>query len=102
MKEIKKEDKQDVSIVRQAEVEKKNIFKGSIKHIPGQTLWRYNLKSEVLDKAVVKEVVSIVGNKSVIKRSVSTEEYDQFFLALNRKNAVRKLNKVGLKVKENE
>lgn len=79
MKETKKEDKQDISIVRQAEIEKKKLFRGSIKFVPGQTLWRYNLKSEILEKAVVKEVVSIVGNKSVIKRSVSTEEYDQFF-----------------------
>lgn len=106
MKETQGHKSDQTKIHAQAEIEKKRLFKESMKRKPGLTLFKYDIEKEVLTVAVIKETVFYPMNyngEATVKREVEVlSENEAFFYSLNRKNAIRKLTKLGLKIKEDE
>lgn len=98
MKEIKSEIKQDVQLHAQKEVEKKTVFIGSLRKEPGLTLWVYNVIHKTLSKAAIETKAVYSGSKVSYKNNVRREPGDQFFYALNEKNARKKVAKQGLEI----
>ena len=80
-----------IEIVIQKEVKKELKLIGSQRKISGLTLWQFNENTKELTKARFKESSYVIGGG--IKLSVITEENCIYFQALNRKNALKKINK---------
>jgi len=96
----KSKPKERTEEVRPAEIKKgkKKVF--STTPHPGHTVWEYDTKSGILIPALIEEQYVIVKGESIRKRSVNVRQCCKYFSALNRKNAVRKLNGFGLQVND--
>lgn len=100
MKEIQEKKQDEISVHAQAEINKIRQFKASIKRKPGLTLFCYDAKSQSLKKAEIRETVVVLNGEYKTKREVDVlSEYEAYFYALNFKSAIKKLNKLGFKVK---
>lgn len=78
------------------EQEKKTIKHiGSMRMVRGLTVFKYDLRFGTLEKAVMQTNVQTDGK---IRHEIKVTDYDIYFQALNRKNAVRKLANLGYKV----
>ena len=90
----KLQDKQEIHAPRQQEAQLKYL--GSMKAIPGLTLWQYHLQTSELTKAEFEEapVVFHEGNVIKPKKKVLRQNDCLYVQALNVKNAVKKLNKM--------
>lgn len=110
MKELSKKTKEETAIVKQAEINKGLKFMGSQRIQKGHTMWQYNLNTGELIAAKMEAEAVMMPERSgfmgiripagtVIKSKIVSEENCQYFPALNRKNAIKKLNKIGLWVK---
>lgn len=100
MKEIQPQDKDQVSIVAEKEIEKKQILRGSIRRIKGLILYKMSTKtgniSEVnLEKSKIASFSKKQG-KQVTKAKL--EENYLYEQALNPKNAKRKFEKAVKKI----
>lgn len=92
MKESQLNLKEDIQIVGQKEIEKKTKFIGSMKKIPGHTLFEFNLETLMLGRAEVKQEAAITGNGGhKVTTRVDQKENCIYIQALNLKNARRKL-----------
>lgn len=99
MKEISKKTKEDIAIVKQAEINKGLKFVGRQRIHRNHIMWQFNTVTGELKPAVIEaEVVANIAEYKT-KKKVITVEGCQYFPALNRKNAIKKLNKIGLWVK---
>lgn len=110
MKELSKKTKEETAIVKQAEINKGMKFMGSQRIQKGHTMWQYNLDTGELSVAKMEAEAVMMPERDgfmgiripagiVTKTKVVTKENCQYFPALNRKNAIKKLNKIGLWVK---
>lgn len=88
--------KEEIAVHQEAEIKKGIKYIGSIKHQPGHTLFEYNFVTKELNLPVIEETWAIVNGKTVVKKTVKRQDNCQYFEALNRKNALKKLKKVGL------
>lgn len=87
----------NIEIVKQAEVEL--TLKGSIRNYNNLTLFEYNYETQEL--SIAKKVsLSIIDTncKSIFQSKVTQNKNCTYFLSLNRKNAIKKLNKNNLNV----
>lgn len=94
MKEIKINLKDQVQVHGQKQVESKKVFLGSIRKIPGHTLFEFNLDTYELQKAEIK--VDVIVNSSTeykTRTSVIKKENCIYIQALNLKNARKKILK---------
>lgn len=107
MKEINKKTKEQTAIIKQAEINKGLKFVGSQRMHRGHTMYQYNtVTGELIEAKMEAEAVMMpertgfMGIKIpagiVTKTKVVTVENCQYFPALNRKNAIKKLNSIGL------
>lgn len=98
MKEISKKAKEETAIVKQAEINKGLKFIGRQRIHRNHIMWQFNTVTGELKPAVIE--VEVVANitEHKTKKKVITEEGCQYFPALNRKNAIKKLNQKGLEV----
>lgn len=87
--EIYKADK--TKIVKQAEVKKESKLIGSMKVIPGLTLFEMDMKSGEIRKAVFKETIATFGGGGSSKLEFNPNS--MYVQALNLKNAKRKFEK---------
>ena len=89
-------DKNKPEFVKQVQQKYKHI--GSIKYRPGLTLWQFNTETGELNpaKVIVKEQLLWASEGDCTKktRSVIYEDKCVYILALNRKNAEKKILKV--------
>lgn len=95
--ELEKSEKIEISIEQQ---EKKTVkLINSQRHIPGLTLWEYNENTKELNKAEYHKEDLVLDDFSdrvesrVHRKRVHIKEGCQYFQALNRKNALRKISK---------
>jgi hypothetical protein len=99
--ELRVQDKIEVGVEQEQKTEIKYIT--SKRKVPGLVLWSYNKKEQTLKPAEYIPVEPTVDygktRERLPKNIVLTEEGCMYFQALNRKNATKKLNKVGLQVK---
>lgn len=96
--DFEKADKVEISIEEQEKKEVKLL--GSQRQIPGLTLWEYNEITKELKRAEFKEEALTLGDilngtTSInnFRKKVIINEGCQYFQALNRKNALRKIKK---------
>jgi hypothetical protein len=100
--EILKEDKIEIQAEQQQRKEIKLI--GSQRKIGGLTLWEFNFKDKTLSPAEYSKVnyelksLSSVDQDMIVKHRVITKEHCQYFQALNRKNALKKIKKAGYSI----
>jgi len=110
MKEISKKSKEETAIVKQAEINKGLKFVGRQRIHKGHTMWQYNLSNGELKEAKMESEVVMMPERAgfmgmkipagaVARNKIVSAENCQYFPALNRKNAIKKLNKIGLWVK---
>lgn len=104
MKEFDEIDKALDGVEIRAEQEKKKEVKliGKQRRIPGLTLWEFNKKTKDLEKAKFKkqDVILSTLDPTVVANStthhkVEINEGCFYFQALNKKNAQKKLKKLG-------
>lgn len=100
MKEIKQQDKDQIKIHKQAEIQKGLKYLGSTRIRPGHTLWEYNFVTGEIDKAKMDAQVIVTGDGQKVRKKVEVKENCQYIGALNRKNLIRKLRRHGFYVKE--
>lgn len=99
MKEISKKTKEDIAIVKQAEINKGLKFVGRQRIHRGHTMWQFNIMTGELIPAKIESQTVLTKEGTRNKKKITTVEGCQYFPALNRKNAIKKLNKIGLWVK---
>lgn len=106
MKELSKKTKEETVIVKQAEINKGLKFMGSQRIQKGHTMWQYNLDTGELSVAKMEAEAVMMPERSgfmgiripagiVTKTKVVAKENCQYFPALNRKNAIKKLKSIG-------
>lgn len=92
MKEIKEIEQDEIKNVRQKQEERKTAFLGSMRYVPGLTIFELNLDTGNITKAEIKvEEVFVSFDKSKTKRSLIKKENCIYIQALNEKNAKRKI-----------
>lgn len=102
MKELLKDsfESNKVEIVEEEQQKKELKLIGQQRKMPGLTLWEYNEKTKVLEKAKYKPGSVFISSMSDKIETTKTyilvvNENCVYFQALNQKNAARKLNKLG-------
>jgi hypothetical protein len=105
MKELTKEfSETEVEIVAEKQQQKVIKLIDRQRKIRGHVLWEYNQKTYVLIQAKFKKqdfhITSIVPSPSAttVSNKVQVNDNCLYFQALNRKNAIKKLNKVGIRL----
>lgn len=94
--------KQEPIEIREEQQQKKEIrFIGSQRSVPGHTLFEYNYKTNELQKAKFKidtlEIKSLsIDHLQLNHKKVIVNENCYYLQALNQKNALKKLIKIGL------
>ena len=96
MELIKKHQPTETKFVKQAEV--KSEFKkiGSLQRTKGLTVFEFDIKNQVLKKAVFEEAQIKIGSGSNSDKIISkliVKPHTYYFEALNLKNAIRKVFK---------
>ena len=72
-------------------------FINSIKKNPGHILFSFNITTKELKEAAMKKDVSIgLGLEPIYKTKVVTEKNCVYVQALNKRNAFKKLRKMGV------
>lgn len=92
MKEIEKLTKDQIAIVKQAEVKKDNKLVGRIKPKPGHIVFEINLETKEVKHAEFKEHPFVVGQANK-KKIIQINEHCIYDSALNLKNLLRKIKK---------
>jgi 16S rRNA C1402 (ribose-2'-O) methylase RsmI len=105
MKELTKEfSETEVEIVAEKQQQKVIKLIDQQRKIRGLILWQYNQETHELTPAKFKkqdfQITSLVPSSAAmaISNKVQVNENCIYFQALNRKNAIKKLNKVGIKL----
>lgn len=111
MKELKQKHKEEIQIVDQAEINKQVKFVGQSRLAPGHTMWEWNFIEDTLSPAEMESKAVIVParmertllggivkreQRTAIKHKIVIKEGCQYFGALNRKNAIKKIKRSGL------
>ena len=96
MIDLRKKDKEQVEEHRQAEIKKGFKHLGSSKSRAGHTWFEFNFVTGELDKATIHNETILVGDSYQTKKKINSKENCQYFQALNRKNAIKKLKSIGL------
>jgi hypothetical protein len=93
----------DVQIIAEQQQRKHTEYLGSMRKIPGLILWELNLETRELNPAQFKkddiQISSLnpTSASSTLRLKVDKKEGCYYFQALNRKSALLKLIKRGLK-----
>jgi hypothetical protein len=105
MKEITKEfEESEVEIVAEQQQRKEIKLIGRQRKIRGHILWEFNQKTKELKQASYKKqdfnITSLTPSPSAVSISnkVQINENCLYFQALNRANAIKKLEKVNMKI----
>jgi hypothetical protein len=100
---------QGTEIVAEQEKKKQVVLSKRERAIPGLTLWEYNYNTGVLRKAkfekqdILVQTLQLKNNwENPVHKKVSAGESSFHLQALNRKNAIRKLQNLGFKTFKDE
>jgi hypothetical protein len=98
MKEITQVKKDEVTAVAEIPVENKEVFQGRQRLFAGQKCWQINGKTFEVEEAKYEvEAVKFEDaavNMAAPKRKVLMQKGHWYVVALNKKNALRKLDKM--------
>lgn len=105
MKEVIKDFKEtEVEITIEKQQQKEIKLLGRQRKIRGHILWEFNQKTKELNQATYKKqdfnVTSLTPSPSAmsVSNKVQVNENCLYFQALNRANAIKKLEKVNMKI----
>lgn len=94
---VKVQDKMEVSAEKP--VEKKEVYQGSMRVHPGQKCFEYNFETHQIKEAEYEKVALDFGQTQVSKKLLMKKNCG-YAVALNKKNAMKKLEKLhGFKLK---
>ena len=101
MKELEPIEQIPIEIREEQEQKKEIRFIGSQRSVPGHTLFEYNYATKELNKAKFKidtlEIKSLsIEHLKLNHKKVIVNENCYYLQALNQKNAIKKLKKIGL------
>lgn len=96
MKEIQQQSKDKTDIEKQAEINKGLKHVGSSQIRPGHTMFEYNVQTGELKEADIESKTILKGGEAKTYKRIVTKEWCQYFSCLNRKNAIKKLNAIGV------
>lgn len=103
MKELTKDFKDnEVNISEERQEKKSTQLIGKQRKIPGLTTWEYNGKDGSLQQAKYKNAyvdcmtVEYMKHKNTTHMTIDAKEGCYYFQALNKKNAVKHLRKIGM------
>lgn len=108
MKELTKEhelNKVDKEIVASIQKKKEHKLIGQQRIVRGHILFKYNYETKELSSDIKYKKTDLVINdfnnplKDAFSVKVEVEQGFMYIQALNRKNAIKKLNKLGLETK---
>ena len=88
------EEKDQVEIVDQTNIEKKKQFVGTLKMSPNHVCWEYNVNTNELKHAKFHDSQFDLHTGKPIHRKVMVSDECLYLSALNRKNAIKKLCKI--------
>jgi hypothetical protein len=91
---LKEVEKDQVEIVDQTKVEKKQQFVGSLKMQPNHVCWEYNVTTNELNFAKFQESQFDLHTGKPLFRKVIVSDECLYLSALNKKNAIKKLCKI--------
>lgn len=93
MKELSSHIKEEIKVHAQKQEERQRKFIGSfIKH-KGQTVWEVDLKTQEIKPAEFTEEFATINGG--VKRNIIKKEFHWYCVAINKKNAERKFNKMA-------
>jgi len=86
--------KKTIEIVKPVEQKQEYKFVGNVRLVRGLKFWEFNIDTEELKEVevVLKKVLDISKEEHSIKKAVYNSK-SYYFQALNRKNAIKKVNK---------
>lgn len=99
MKELKSHIKEEISVHAQKQEERQKSFMGSFTPQPGQKVWQIDLRTQEITPAEYSEEFANIDGS--ITRNIIRKELFWYCCALNKKNAMKRFNKMAQKVLTN-